>query len=225
VKEDIKQKFGAIAREYDNQRKSLIPCFDDFYNSILECIPYGKNSGSFLDIGAGTGLLTSFIHQKYPDSRYTLIDISDEMIIQAKSRFPEFRNFNFITADYTNYKFQDKYDVVVSSLSIHHLTDTEKRLLFKEIHTILNNNGFFINGDQFIHKSAYIEDKIQNKWKNKIANSNLKKEDIEAAYERMKMDKPASTNNNMKWMEEAGFTHVELIYKYFPFGVIFGLKE
>jgi tRNA (cmo5U34)-methyltransferase len=224
MKEEIKQKFGAIANEYNNQRKSVIPCFDDFYGSILECITYNKSKGSFLDIGAGTGLLTSFIHNIYPDSKYTLIDISDEMIDKAKQQFNGIKGFEFIVADYANYEFKNTYDVVVSSLSIHHITDTEKRQLNKKIYSIINPGGIFINGDILIHKSAFINEKIKEGWIAKIRNSNLEENQKDAAIDRMKLDKPATSENNILWMEEAGFKDVELIYKYFPFGVICGFK-
>jgi tRNA (cmo5U34)-methyltransferase len=224
MKEDIQLKFGAIAREYDQQRRALIPCFDDFYSCIVRCVSYCPNHNNILDIGAGTGLLTSFMQREYLESRYTLIDISEEMINQAKKRFEGHRNFDYIVADYSNYRFNKKYDMVVSALSIHHLADGETRELYKNIFGILESGGIFINGDQFISRSPVIEERIHHQWKVVIENSGLTREQIQGAYERMKMDKPATIEKNIEWFEQAGFIDVDLLYKYYPFGVICGAK-
>jgi len=224
MKEDIKSKFGAIAMEYDNQRRSLIPCFDDFYSCIVRSMEYCSKQENILDIGAGTGLLTSFVYSLYPNSNYTVVDISEEMLQQAKRRFNNQQNFQYIIADYTNYIFTNKFDVVVSALSIHHLEHDEKRQLYANIFGILNSGGVFINGDQFISRSPMFEDKIHEHWRDTIKQSVLTQDEINGAFERMKMDKPATTEANLEWLEEAGFINVDLLYKYYSFGVICGMK-
>jgi tRNA (cmo5U34)-methyltransferase len=225
LKEDIKLKFGAVAGEYDQQRKSLIPCFDDFYSCIVKCLSYSSKHNNILDIGAGTGLLTSFVQREFPESHYTLIDISEEMMNQSKKRFEGYSNFDYIIEDYANYKFNEKFDVVVSALSIHHLENADKSKLYKTIFDSLESGGVFINGDQFISRSPVIEEKIHYQWKAIIENSNLSQDQIQGAFERMKMDKPATTENNIQWIEEAGFINVDLLYKYYSFGVICGSKR
>lgn len=58
---NIKSTFNDIAGIYDNQRRKLIPCFDDFYNSAVSVIQLDLKSPRVLDIGAGTGLFSSFL--------------------------------------------------------------------------------------------------------------------------------------------------------------------
>jgi len=112
----------------------------------------------------------------------------------------------------------------VSALSIHHLEDDEKSGLYKKIFDALERGGVFINGDQFISQSPVLEEKIHQQWKFYIKKSGLTKEQINSAFERMKMDKPATIEKNIEWFEKAGFTNVDLLYKYDPFGVICGVK-
>jgi len=126
--------------------------------------------------------------------------------------------------DYTSHAFGRRFDLVVSSLSIHHLDDTEKMAFYKKVHDLLNDKGVFVNGDQFISRSAANEERIQKKWIEGIEKSGLGPFEKKQAYERMKIDRPATVENNIKWLEEAGFTDVELLYKYGPFGVICGSK-
>ncbi|MFB5285396.1 hypothetical protein [Peribacillus sp. Hz7] len=71
----VKEKFNQNALQYDNQRRKLIPCFDDFYSIPISIIETSKETPRVLDIGAGTGLFSSFIKEKFPKAKITLIDI------------------------------------------------------------------------------------------------------------------------------------------------------
>lgn len=53
----IQQAFNTAATEYDKLRRTLIPCFDDFYQTAIEVIPFDRTASlNVLDLGAGTGL-------------------------------------------------------------------------------------------------------------------------------------------------------------------------
>jgi hypothetical protein len=41
----------------------------------------------------------------------------------------------------------------------------------------------------------------------------------------MLFDKPATVENNLKWLEDASFFDVDIYYKYSNFGVIPGVKS
>lgn len=220
----VKVKFNENASQYDSQRKKLIPCFDDFYTIATSIAETNANPPSILDIGAGTGLLSSFILDKFPDANVTLIDISENMLEVAKERFKDKPNVTFIIDDYTKYKFDEKFDVVISSLSIHHLTEDEKKRLFHDIYSSLNNNGVFINADQVLGSTPFIEALYTRDWKNKVETSGLSKEEISSAYERAKLDKMSSLDDQINWLKDIGFLDVDCVYKYFNFVVLFGRK-
>lgn len=49
----IKKVFDAGAQDDDSVRKQLIPCFDEFYGTALECIPFMNCANTnVLDLGA-----------------------------------------------------------------------------------------------------------------------------------------------------------------------------
>ncbi|MFC3885948.1 class I SAM-dependent methyltransferase [Bacillus songklensis] len=170
---------------------------------------------SVLDIGAGTGLFSSFIKEKYPNAQITLIDLSEKMMDVSKERFTNHKDVHYVIADYTEYKFEEKFDIIISSLSIHHLSDEEKRKLYHKIFFLLNQDGVFINADQILGHTPFIESLYKNDWKNKIETSDLTEQEIEAAYERTKLDKMATLEDQIHWLKESGFKDVDCIYKYF----------
>ena len=142
-----------------------------------------------LDLGAGTGLFSSFIVQKYPKARLTLIDLSEGMLHIAKTRFHGRPDVRYIVADYTKYEFRERFDLVISSLSIHHLTDAEKKDLYRNVFSILKNNGIFINADQVLGSTEFLDSLYRSEWRNYVEHSGLDRKEILSAYERTKLDK------------------------------------
>ena len=60
-RDDVTIKFNEVSQTYDQQRKKLIPCFDDFYDIAVALAELENDTPTILDLGAGTGLLSSFI--------------------------------------------------------------------------------------------------------------------------------------------------------------------
>ncbi len=220
----VKVKFDQIARNYDDQRRKLIPCFDDFYQIPVSIADMTTNSPNILDIGAGTGLFSACMLAKYPKAKVTLIDISEKMLEVAKLRFKNQSNVKYVVGDYTKHVFNEEFDIVISSLSIHHLTDTEKKNLYAKIFTIMKNNSILINADQVLGTSPYVESLYKEDWKKKVEGSGLSNDEICSAYERTKLDKMSTLDDQMNWLKEIGFSDVDCIYKYFNFVVLFGRK-
>lgn len=78
---EIQRNFDAISEKYDEQRKKLIPRFDDFYGISVSLATVDTETPNILDVGAGTGLLSVFLMERYPEASFTLIDISEKIFI------------------------------------------------------------------------------------------------------------------------------------------------
>ena len=220
----LKEKFNEVAEHYDHQRESLIPCFHDLYNITVNLAQWKNPDPKILDIGAGTGLLTKFLFEKYPEAEFTLIDMSEEMLKVAKNRFRSAKNFKYIVADYTTHDFNGSFDLAVSSLSIHHLEDNDKEKLYKKIYNALNPGGIFLNADQVIGPTKNLDNSYQINWMELLNNSDLSKSEKTSALERMKFDKPATLEDNLKWLKNCGFEDVDIYYKYYNFCIFYAKK-
>lgn len=221
---DLKEKFDENAEHYDKIRKLIIPCFNDLYNITTELANSNKESPKILDLGAGTGLLTKYLLEKYPEAEFTLIDLSEEMLKIAENRFKCNNNFKYIVADYSTYDLADSFDMVVSSLSIHHLEDEDKNKLYKKVYNSLNQGGIFLNADQVIGSTPNIDKIYQKNWLQKIEENNFSGPEKNTAIERMKFDNPATLENNLKWLTDCGFKDVDVYYKYYNFCIFYGRK-
>ena len=149
--QEIQNEFNAVSEKYDRQRRFLIPCFEDFYQTALKLAEEVTTVKKVLDVGAGTGLMSAFFEEKYPKAKITLIDISKDMLKKAQERFDGNENISFLQADFATVDLpENHYDVVVSGLAIHHLPNELKRHLFGKIAKTLKPGGWFINADQVL---------------------------------------------------------------------------
>jgi tRNA (cmo5U34)-methyltransferase len=220
----LKEKFSQGAEEYDQQRKHVIPCLEDLYQVTSDLANLNILKPKILDLGAGTGLLTSYLHNKYPLGDFVLLDLSEEMLNIARTRFENSSNFHYVVADYLKQDLEGFFDIVVSSLSIHHLEHPDKRLLYEKVYQHLNPGGVFINADQVRGPYPANEKEYYRNWLNKIDMSALSKSEKTIILDRMELDKPASLADNFKWLEEIGFVDVDVYYKYYNFVVLYGKR-
>jgi tellurite methyltransferase len=105
-----------------SSRQEIGKIFDELINQKFE------NS---LDIGCGKCGVTKRLIQK--GSKVTGIDIRD-VLFQDK-------NFKFIKEDIRNFKFEEKYDFIVSSLILHFFQKEKSIELIKKMQTSTKVNG------------------------------------------------------------------------------------
>jgi tRNA (cmo5U34)-methyltransferase len=223
----VKSLFDSAATTYDRARRQLVPCFDDFYGTALEVIPFPSDAAiSVLDLGAGTGLLASFVAAAFPRAELTLVDISEEMLGRARERFAATpARVCFEVLDFGQAPLPPAmYDLVVSALAIHHLEDEQKQALFRRVYATLRTGGAFINAEQVHGATPAVEQRFQATWHRKAVEKGASAEDIEQAIERMRADRTATLADQLRWLEAAGFRDVDCFYKYYRFAVYAGFK-
>jgi tRNA (cmo5U34)-methyltransferase len=222
----VQHAFDLAAEDYDRTRRRLVPGFDDFYRAAIDLIRFPHDSQlKVLDLGAGTGLLSAFIAYSFPQARITMVDISSEMLERARARFElGGERFRFEVSDYGVDPIQEKYDAVVSALSIHHLGDDQKRSLFDRIHGALNDGGVFVNAEQFRGATPERDRFHHERWITRVRELGMDNRDLGAALDRMKFDRAATLEDQLEWLREAGFRDIDCAYKNLIFAVYCGLK-
>ncbi len=224
--QEIQNQFNAVSEKYDRQRRFLIPCFEDFYQTALKLAEEVTTVKKVLDVGAGTGLMSAFFEEKYPKAKITLIDISQDMLKKAQERFDGNENISFLQADFATVDLpENHYDVVVSGLAIHHLPNELKRHLFGKIAKTLKPGGWFINADQVLGATPLAEKVYTENWKNHVRqNQNLTEDEKESAFERIKVDIMAPLNDQLNWLGDAGLKNANCYYQYQNF-VVFAANK
>lgn len=221
----IRQRFNQVAQEYDEFRRSFIPCFDDFYGQTVEflarCYP---NASRIMDLGAGTGLLTKYLFAYYPHAQFTLVDASDQMLEMAKLRFKDFDCFTYEVRDYSVSLPLKQFDMITSALSIHHLDEKEKLSLFKNIWNQLPVGGVFVNFDIFNGANDFLTQQYNASWYDFIEKSMDEKRSDDSWRLRRELDKENTVVETESLLQISGFSTVECLYRNQKFAVVFALK-
>ena len=218
--------FDGAAGGYDEARRRLVPGLDGLYAALLEGVPFGVDQPiRVLDLGAGTGLLSAVISGRFPRARITLVDLSVEMLRVARRRFAdEPKRFEFRVMDFARKALPGGYDLVASALSIHHLTDGDKRELFEKANGALVSGGHFVNLDQVLGETPEEEARLEEWWDRSVREAGASEEDLAAASRRMRADKNATLADQLRWLEEAGFGDVACRHRDHRFAVYGGRK-
>ena len=105
-----------------------------------------------LEIGLGTGRIAVKVAPYC--KRLAGIDISPKTIQRARENLKEYSNISFINADFNNYEFKEKFDIIYSSLTMMHFEN--KKQVISKIDNLLNEKGLFcVSIDK--NKSEYID--------------------------------------------------------------------
>ena len=106
---------------------------------------------SVWEIGIGTGRLAIKVSPMC--KALCGIDISEKTIERAAENLSGHQNVRLICADFTSFEFNERFDVIYSSLTFMHIED--KRSAIQKVTSLLNDSGIFVlsidkNQDEFI---------------------------------------------------------------------------
>jgi len=137
-KKIVAKNFSRGAKTYD--KYAIVQ--NEMANKLSELLKKEESELEILEIGCGTGLFTKLILEKYPNSKITLIDISEEMIQINKEKFENEKNIIYIVGDAENLELLNKYDLILSNATFQWFNNLEKTL--ESLQSKLKKNGELI---------------------------------------------------------------------------------
>jgi tRNA (cmo5U34)-methyltransferase len=227
IMNQVKEHFETEAIVFDETIMKIIPYYDQMIRAITDSIPFDKNSEiTVIDLGCGTGTVARKISDKFPESRIYCLDIASNMIDIARNKLAGHRDVEFIQGDFSTYEFNRKFDVVVSSLALHHLENDQcKKDFYKKVYSILTDSGLFINADVVLASAEYNQVINIIRWIDYMNKSVTCEEIFGNWIPKYKAeDRPAKLMDQLKWLEEIGFKSVDVYWKYYNFSVYGGSK-
>jgi tRNA (cmo5U34)-methyltransferase len=224
----IDEAFNATVDYYDDWMMRALPNYVDLFGTAVELMPFEPGASiQVLDLGAGTGLFSKHVLKKYPQASFVLYDLAEKMLAVARERFDDHApQFKYVVGDYRQLQGMEEYDLVISSLSIHHLSDMEKQALFDSIYQVLRKGGRFLNIDQIRGETQYLRDLYWNHWLAQVRREGFSEERIQESIDRrVPYDREALLEDQLRWLKDSGFVNVDCVYKNFFVGVFLAIKE
>ena len=224
----IKKHFQTIAGEYDEMIRSVAPYYEQMTDALILSLPFAESMAPrVLDIGCGTGTITAKLLARCPRAEIVCLDQSENMLSYARERLSGHKKVSFVFADMAQYEFPGKFHAVVSSLALHHLfTDSDKKALYARIFDALAPGGVFRNADLVLGENEYTTAMYLEQWRAFMLKT-YSPEEIEARFMKVheEEDSPASLSAHMAWLAQAGFSEVDVFWKYFNFAVYGGVRK
>ncbi len=192
--------------------------------ALLDYLP-GNRMQSILELGAGTGNLTTLLAERYPKATIMAVDVSAESLEACRTRLGEDR-LTYQQQDFRNLEYAThSFDLVASSISVHHLTAGEKQQLFRKIHSWLAPGGVFAYCDQHAGASEALYQRHIDNWKriSKQAGSTDEEWEMWMQHQRQH-DHHDNLGDQMDWLRDAGFRVVDCPWRFLLWTVLHAVK-
>lgn len=103
-----------------------VPRYEELQDAAVSAIPFAPDR--VLELGMGTGETTRRLIEAYPESWVIGLDSSADMVFRARENYDDVQ-----LARMEDPLPDGPWDLVISVLSIHHLTTDQKRTLFRRV--------------------------------------------------------------------------------------------
>jgi len=176
------------------------------YIKLGSFIPATQEPVSILDIGCGTGIELSYIWKKAPNAHITCIDLSHEMLnLLLEHYHDKTEQITVIRASFTSWEYpENKFDMVVSSMTMHHFWQDEKVGIYKKIYRTLKTNGMYIESDFIVPEP--LAEQYRRRYRKFLAHAIDKA--LPGEYH---IDIPFTVYTQKELLYSAGFTEVEML--------------
>jgi tRNA (cmo5U34)-methyltransferase len=134
---DVPQ-FHSNPDTYLERIRAELPRYDELQEQAIAAIPFPPDR--VLELGMGTGETTRRLLEVHDDAWVVGLDASPDMVYRAREMFDDVQ-----LARMEDPLPDGPWDLVISVLSVHHLTDDQKKLLFRRVR---EHSRSLVIGDQ-----------------------------------------------------------------------------
>jgi tRNA (cmo5U34)-methyltransferase len=246
-----KQRFTQMAEDYDQMAPLLVPMYGFLQDEMIRQAEIASLSAPrVVDLGAGSGRLLEKVLTANPYALCYWVDSSESFRSVAQRRLARFgERVNYvlsaIESDWMS-QVEPPVQAIFSMSAIHHLESGEKRAAYATCFDLLAPGGWFINADEMrsLDREAYRASlhfwaahvdaaaagapaslgEFVRRWQHHF--DNWKRRNIEG------FDLPKTKGDDLhepftdqvQWLREIGFVHVDVFVKYHLWCMVGGRK-
>jgi tRNA (cmo5U34)-methyltransferase len=192
------------------KRADSIPHRREGEATLLEFLP--EHIERFLDLGSGGGRLLALVKEARPNAEAVAVDFSAAMLEILRDAYRGDAKTSIVEHDLSSPLPEvGKFDAVVSSFAIHHVSHERKRALYGEIFERLNPGGAFLNLEHVASATTRLHEGF-------LAQLDLTPETEDPSNKLLDLEL------QLKWLREIGFTDVDCRWKWRELALLAGTK-
>lgn len=220
--EENSRSFIDFARYYVPDREAQM-------DVLCSLVPEPAGSFQVLELACGPGLLAEKLLDRYPACAVRGLDGSELMLETARRRLAGYGSrftgglFDLASTDWR--EKAPRYQAVLSSLAIHHLDDTGKAALFRDIYPMLLPGGVFLVADILRPAGLLGNAYAARAYDEIVRRQALEIDGDERAFEQFKndqwnlfrypddaLDRPSRLLDQLNGLVEVGFANVDVFW-------------
>jgi len=223
-----------VSRVFDDMIRRSVP---GYIENILMCsdiiyeIYTGK--GILYDLGCSTGALPIALSEKFKETafQYSGIDNSKAMVDKAQNNIEKFSDdykdhhkIEFVTGDIREIDFNNAA-IFIASYTLQFVPPGEREKLVKKLYCQLPPGGAFIMSEKVLENGKLPTELF--KKMHYLQKRDQGYSDIEISQKREAIEKvlvPFTVENNLKMLEETGFSSASIFLKKYNFASFIAIK-
>lgn len=213
--------FDALTDDYTRTIERCFPRYREMLWALLDYLPRDRPIASVLELGCGTGNLSVLLREAFPTARLRLVDVSGDSLDVCRGRLGAAEGLSLEQEDFRNLAYDGSFDLVISSIAIHHLDTAEKQTLFRQVYRWLTADGVFSFADQCAGATEDLYTRHIQNWKalSFEAGSTDAEWDMWMQHQ-AEHDHHDTLLDQLDWLRTAGFAIVDCPWRYLLWAVV-----
>lgn len=216
-----------LVDEFLQRRQRILPMLEVQEALIASAFErHAHHAARFIDIGSGDGAMSELMLRVSPRAEAVLVDYSEPMLSGAEKRLRRTGgSWRIVPGDLRGPSWKADlppglFGAAISGMAIHHLSSERKRALFAEVYELLEPGGMFVNMDFVLIgeplRGLFDEEMVAAALvlEHEHGSGRSREEIDRALLADDSDDQPDSAEDQLRWLAEAGFTGVELHFKW-----------
>ncbi len=226
TKDAVGEFFDSIAGDYESAIERCFPRYPEMLWALLEYLPTSLKNPRILELGCGTGNLSVLLAQRFPASAITLVDLSADSLANCQRRLGADLRFTMEQADMRLLSYPDEaFDLIVSTIAIHHLTGVEKQELFARCRRWLRPGGMLTFADQFSAATEENNSRHMENWQKISRAAGASQAEWSMWMEHQaEHDHHDSLTDQLDWLQRAGFAQLDCPWRYLLWTIVQGRR-